>query len=87
MAAPSNRLIRICLYGRHIGCPRRHSYQPVSRAGERLHSGGVRSIARRALNLLNAPQVNAKLPTPLIMSTKIDMPITTHLYPPDDKKK
>ena len=32
MAAPSIRPIRNCLYGRHIGCTRRHSYQPVSRA-------------------------------------------------------
>ena len=32
MAAPSIRPIRNCLYGRHIECIRRHSYQPVSRA-------------------------------------------------------
>ena len=32
MAAPSIRPIRNCLFGRHIGCARRHSCQPVSRA-------------------------------------------------------
>ena len=32
MAAPSLKPIRNCLYGRHIGCTRRHSYQPVLRA-------------------------------------------------------
>ena len=59
MATPSIRPIRNCLYGRHIGCIRRHSYQPVSRAlvgapaSARVQegcsrSGGVRSVARRA---------------------------------------
>ena len=61
MAAPSIRPIRNCLYGRYIGCTRRHSYQPVAsarwRAGERSRSGGVSSVARRALTLLNAPLV------------------------------
>ena len=32
MAAPIIRPIRNCLYSRHVGCSRRHSYQPVSRA-------------------------------------------------------
>ena len=32
MAAPNIRPIRNCLYGRHIECTRRHSYQPASRA-------------------------------------------------------
>ena len=31
MAVPRIKPIRNCLYGRHIGCTRRHSYQPVSR--------------------------------------------------------
>ena len=52
MAAPS-RPVRNCLYDRHIGCTRRHSW----RAGERSRSRGVRSVARRALTLLNAPQI------------------------------
>ena len=33
-----------------------------SRAGERSRSGGVRSVARRALTLLNAPQKNETAP-------------------------
>ena len=32
MGAPSIRPVRNCLYGRHIECTRRHSYQPGSRA-------------------------------------------------------
>ena len=61
MAVPSNRPIRNCLYGRRIGCTRRHSYQPVSRAlvgaptSARVQEGCARS--RGALTLLNAPQV------------------------------
>ena len=32
MAAPSIEPIERCLYGRHIGSARRHTFQPVSRA-------------------------------------------------------
>ena len=55
MTSPSIRPIRNCLYGRHIGCTRRHSYRPVSRAliegcarsrGVRSHCGTHRRCAR-----------------------------------------
>ena len=51
MAAPSIRPISNCLYGRHIGCKRRHSYQLVSRAlvsapaSARVQEGCARSRA------------------------------------------
>ena len=50
MVAPSIRPVRNGLYGRHIGCTRRNSYQLVSRTlvGAPASSGGMRSVARRA---------------------------------------
>ena len=54
MAAPIIRPIRNCLYGRHIGCTRRHSYQPVSRAlvgapaYARVQEGRARSRGARS---------------------------------------
>ena len=51
MEVPSIRPIRNYLYGRHIGCTRRHNYQPVSRAlvgapeSARVQEGCARSRA------------------------------------------
>ena len=55
MAAPSIKSIRNCLFGRHIGCTRRHNYQPVSRALVGAFRRGSLGRAARA-HMLNAPQ-------------------------------
>ena len=59
MATPCIEPIRSCLYGRHIGSARRHTFQSVSgargRAGELSRSERAQSVARRALTLLHTP--------------------------------
>ena len=78
MAAPSIRPIRNCLYGRHIGCTRRHSYQPVSHAiagapaSARVQEGCARSrvhiVERTFVSHSRAVPVAAGLPAILLYS-------------------